>query len=377
MTLICHLGATLAGFSVNLASLQALQASLQRRVDDVSAIRQHFTKIDSSVFGSGAFLLDLRSSFEAVLQHQISTAVDAQLAVQNAANQVQNSRQYYCDTDEASAARFDATLPGTPEAAFNENTESTEVYAGPYHDVNTPLARLIEPPDYDSEMTWAPSLASDLGNVTSFVRAVVKLILGKDPLEVPEQLLSGNWKELRRIADRFNNVAWCFYDSCDDIYSCQNDSTHDWIGNTGDNVRAFLVYLAAGFYGEYRRNEWLAMRLTKLADDLFEGMKTLVDIVSDWVNAKLIPALAGLGIAAATEEVPIADFITTGAAGFQAYEAIKAGIEVLDQANHVKNIIDSFVVGLNVGQDGQVNIDVDDAPLIPNNADTYATPVGY
>jgi hypothetical protein len=61
-----------------------------------------------------------RVKFDVVLQHQVSAAVDAQMAVQNAVNQAQDSRQYYTETDQASAARFDATLPGTPEAAFNE-----------------------------------------------------------------------------------------------------------------------------------------------------------------------------------------------------------------------------------------------------------------
>jgi hypothetical protein len=56
-------------------------------------------------------------------------------------------------------------------------------------------------------MTWKPSLESDLGKVTSLIRSIVQLILGKGPLEAPEQIMSGNWKEVRRIADRFNNVA--------------------------------------------------------------------------------------------------------------------------------------------------------------------------
>jgi hypothetical protein len=42
------------------------------------------------------------------------------------------------------------------------------------------------------------------------------------------------------------------------------------------------VYLAAGFYGEFRCNQSMAERLTSLADGIYEGMRVLVDVISDW-----------------------------------------------------------------------------------------------
>ena len=106
-------------------------------------------------------------------------------------------------------------------------------------------------------------------------------------------------------------------------------------------------------------------------------MRVLVDVISDWVNAKLIPALAGIGIAAVTEEVPVLDAVETAVTSYKVWQAIQAGIEVYEKANDIKTMIDAFVAGLDVSQDGQVSIDVDDAPLIPKDSDTYSTPVGY
>ncbi len=234
---------------------------------------------------------------------------------------------------------------------------------------------MVEPPDYHEEMSWKPSLESDLGNVSSFVRGVIKAIIGIDPLELPEQLLAGDWADVRQIADRFNNVAWCYYDSCDDINACQNDSVNDWIGNAGDSMRNYLTQLATGFYGEYQKNGWLASHLASLAEGVFEGMNVLTDVASDWINTKLIPAIAAIGIAGVSEEIPLVNIFTTGAAGINAYEAIQAGMEVYDKANKVKTVIDDFLSVLDVSEYGSVTLPVDAAPM-PANADTYTTPIG-
>lgn len=338
----------MTGFSVNLGGLQAMQTEMQRRVDDVSAIRIHLGKIDNSAF-QGFLKMIAKDKFDAALHAQISAAVDAQMTVQNAANQIKNSAQYYTETDHADAARFDATLPSQDdvgEVVDPEPADASAVPPGSYTDINHPQGRLNEPPSYDEEMTWKPSLESDLGSVAAFIRDVVKLILGVDPIGWLEQIVVGDWKEVRRIADRFNNVAWAFYDCCDDIYACANRSRTDWVGNTGDSVRNYLQKTASGFYGEYQRNEWIADQLKSLAEGVFDGMNVLTDLASDWINAQLLPAIAAIGLAGATEEVPIVDFIADGVAGYKAWEAIQAGYEIFDKANTIKGLIDAFAAAL-------------------------------
>lgn len=77
-------GGFVTGFAVNLSALQAMQAHMQRRVDDVSAIRVHLAKIDDVAF-QGFLGMIAKDKFDAALRAQVSAAVDAQMSVQNAA----------------------------------------------------------------------------------------------------------------------------------------------------------------------------------------------------------------------------------------------------------------------------------------------------
>jgi hypothetical protein len=210
----------------------------------------------------------------------------------------------------------------------------------------------VEPKDYQDEMQWKPSLLTDAGNVVSFVRGVIKFILGVDPLQSCEELAAGNWVEIRQFSDRFNNSSWAFRDCADNIQNGQNSSEQDWTGNAADGARNYLVQLADGFVGEADRNEFLAGQLKDFAEGVFEGIKVLTDILGDWVNAKLLPAIASIIVAGGTEEIPVVDFITDGVAGYTAYEAIQAGMEVYEQANKINTTIEAFASSVGIINNG-------------------------
>ena len=102
-------------------------------------------------------------------------------------------------------------------------------------------------------------------------------------------------------------------------------------------------------------------------------MNVLTDLASDWINSQLIPAIAAMGIAASSEEVPVIDFIMDGVAGYKAWEAIQAGYEIYDKANKIKAMIDAFGAALNLS-DGSISLP---SPVASVPSDTYSTPVGY
>jgi hypothetical protein len=359
-----------AGFSVNATSLQAMSAQMLRAGVDVGAIRAHLGKIDTAAFSG--FLLAIRGRFEAVLHAQVSDAVDAEWAVQQVGDQIANSLDYYRNTDQAQMANFDATLPGSPEDYFQFPDQGSDVPAASYADVNRPQGRLTEPPSYDEELTWQPRLASDLGSVSAFVRGVVKFIIGVDPLEPLEKLLAGDWQEVRRIADRFNNVAWAFRDCADNIEHGANSSEADWKGNAADGARCYLGQLGTGFYGQYEKNEFLHDQIKDLAEGVFDAATALVDVVSDWINNRLLPAIASIGIAGGTEEIPVWDLLADGYAGWNAYLAIQTGLEVYEKANAINTMIEAFSGALTVSQNGSLHMPGDVASL---PAQTYSSPV--
>lgn len=344
----------MAGFSANTTAMQAMSAQLTRASQDVAAIRAHLGKIDPSAFTG--ITSSIRPRFEDVLHSRVSAAVDAQTAAYQAGFEISQTATSYQQSDRAQSAAFDAKLPDSKELTWGEGSEPSDKQNAPaYADVNDPQGRLIDPPDYQEEMQWKPSLLSDAGSVVSLVRDVIKTIIGVDPLQACEEAAAGNWVEIRQFSDRFNNAAWAFRDCADNIQAGQTSSEQDWTGNAADGARNYLVQLAEGFYGEYDRNELLADQLKEFAEGIFESMNVVTDILGDWVNSKLLPAIASIGIAGATEEIPIVDFITDAAAGYTAYEAIQAGMEVYEKANQINTAISAFTASLGVAKNGTFN----------------------
>jgi hypothetical protein len=360
-----------AGFSVNVAGLSGMSAQLLRAGDDAAAIRAHLGKIDSAAF-SGLFLETVRGRFEEVLRAQVGDAITAQFAAQQVGNEIANSLDYYRDTDQAQMASFDARLPTSAEPDFMFSDQASDVLAASYTDVNDPRGRLTEPPGYDEEMSWKPRLVTDLGNVSEFVRGTIKFITGVDPIEPLEKLVAGNWAEVRGIADRFNNAAWAFADCADNIEHCANSSQADWSGNAGDGARFYLGRLATGYYGEYEKNEFLSGQIKDLADGVFETATALADTASDWINKRLLPALAEIGVAGATEEIPGWDLLADGVAGWNAYRAFQEGYDVYEKANAIDTMIEALGAALSVGQNGSLTMP---DPVASLPAQTYWSPV--
>jgi hypothetical protein len=359
-----------AGFSVNVAGLSGMSAQLLRTGADVAAIRAHLGKIDSSAFSG--FLETVRGRFEDVLHAQVSDVIDAQFAAQQIGNEIANSLDYYRSTDHTHMTSFDAQLPASAEPDFMFSDQASDVPAASYADVNHPQARLTEPPSYAEELSWKPRLTSDLGNVSAFVRGTIKFVTGVDPMEPLEKLAAGDWTEVRRIADRFNNAAWAFADCADNVEHCANSSQADWIGNAGDGARSYLGRLATGFYGEYEKNEFLYGQIKNLAEGVFEAATAVVDKASDWINKRLLPALASMGVAGATEEIPGWDLLADGVAGWNAYQAIQEAYDVYERATAINTMIEAFGGALSVSQNGSLTMP-DPVASLPTQ--TYWSPV--
>ena len=339
---------------------------MARMADDVAAIRAHLGKINPSVF-DGVILGPIRGRFEDVLHSQVSNAVNAQTNAWQAGSEISSTAAVYQQTDQAQSAAFDSKLADTKEYSWNEVKESTDKFGPAYTDVNNPQGRLIEPPDYDHEMSWSPSLLTDIGSISSAIRAMIKAIIQVDPLQKVEEAIAGNWPAVRQISDRFNNAAWAFRDCADNIANCQSSSEQDWTGHAADSARNYLGQLADGFSGEYQRNEYLADQIKDLSESAMETINTLVDIASDWLNAKLMPALASIGIAGLTEEVPLVDIVTDVFAGYKVYEAVQAGVEVYEKATAINNIAEDLMNAFNLSQSGRLEVPTVDAPPMPTS----------
>lgn len=362
--------AMVAGFSVNVAGLSGMSAQLLRAGADAAAIRAHLGKIDSSAFAG--FLETVRGRFEDVLHAQMSDAVDAQLAAQQIGNEIANSLDYYRSTDHTQMATFDAQLPASAEPDFMFSDQAGDRPAAAYADVNRPQGRLTEPPGYEGELSWKPRLTLDLGNVSAFVRGTIKFIIGVDPIEPLEKLVAGDWAEVRRIADRFNNAAWAFADCADNIEHCANSSQADWIGNAGDGARFYLGRLATGFYGEYDKNEFLYGQIKDLAEGVYAAATAVVDMASDWINKRLLPALASMGVAGATEEIPGWDLLADGVAGWSVYQAVQEGYDVYEKATAINTMVEAFGGALAVSQNASLAMP-DPVASLPTQ--TYWSPV--
>lgn len=318
------------GFSVDVDALPLLSAQLHRAAEASRQAKTHLQTCDTSALG-GFVSAIVKPNFDEALTRQLWFLGHGAELTDSATSAVDRSREYYAKTDADSARQFDGKLPASGVEKVPVDTPAGHAA---FADIALPQARLREPGDYSAELTWAPSIESDLGNLVSIVRWGCEELFGLDPFEmIMGRMLAGNWREFRRNADRFNNVAWACKDIADNLASAVEDGETDWTGNAASAAFAYVVALEKAFRGTYQQNEYLAGKFTEYAEGSFKLFDGLASVVSGWINGKVIPALASIGIAAATEEIPVLDIATDAWAAWTIWDVVEAAYSLYELYN--------------------------------------------
>jgi hypothetical protein len=212
-----------------------------------------------------------------------------------------------------------------------------------------PVGRLNEPPSYTEEMSWRPSIESDLGKVGPTISWLIKEAFGVDVLQAIGEWLLSDWGEIRRIADRFNNAAWACGDVATNLRAGISDAEHDWRGNAAAQALSWLEDLARALDSAREENAYLARNYLRLAEGFFELFNALVGLLGDWVNKLLLAAAAGAA-AGMAEEVPVLDVVLDVNAGARIWTAVQSGYDVYGMVTRAKDLAAAFTAALTIGQ---------------------------
>jgi hypothetical protein len=348
----------MSGFAVNMTGLAALSVLVRRAGDALTATSNHLGRAQFDAFGG--VLAPLATTARDIGAFQIGAINQAATLCVGNATAIDTAAAYYRVTDQRQAAIFDTQQARVAAPVLTAPAGSRRAYADP----RVPAGRLTEPPSYAQEMSWRPSIESDLGKVGPTIAWLIKQVFGVDVLqEIGEWLLS-DWPEIRRIADRFNNAAWACADVATNLRAGISDAEQDWRGNAAGQALSWLEDLARALDSAREQNAYLAENYQRLADGFFELFTALVGLLGDWVNKLLLAAASGAA-AGMAEEVPVLDVILDVNAGAKIWEAVHAGYQVYDKVTRAKDLAEAITAALTIGQGAFGDLSAQASPM-PN-----------
>lgn len=332
-------------FHVNIDAVQKMADGMQRQAEAMQLLSTHFAKVDEAAFTG--LLSDIRPRVEAVKDRNTHLATVAHDGSSHTCDNLVKTSQYYAGTDSAAAARFDSTLPARPYVIPMIPGGDLPRTTGAYVDFFQPRGRLNEPPSYDDKMTWKWTLEADLKSPTNTLRSFIAWCMGEDPLETIAQGLLGDWREIRRAADIFNDASWAYFDAQANISDYLRQAQHDWSGNAASTAYEYLHSLVVGMVGESEVNKVLHERFKTLAEEAFAIFVYLSGEVGAWID-KIIQAGISAIAAGGTAEIPVLNIFTSANAAWRLYDAVDSGYDILSATMRLKDMLNAFAAVLNM-----------------------------
>lgn len=358
----------MSGFAVHTTGLAGLAAQVRRAGDALTATSHHLERARFDAFGG--LLAPVAETARDVGALQIGAVNQAATLCAGNAAAIDTAAAYYRATDFRQAAAFDAQQAGVAAPIL----ATAPAGARPaYTDLRVPVGRLTEPPDYTEEMSWRPSIQSDLKSVGPTISWLIKQVFGTDVLQDIGQWLLSDWPEIRRIADRFNNAAWACADVAVNLRAGIRDAEQDWQGNAAAQALSWLDDLARALDSAREQNEYLAENYRRLAEGFFEMFRSLVGLLGDWVNKLLLAAASGAA-AGMAEEIPGLDVFLDVNAGAKIWNAVHAGYEVYDTVNRAKDLAEAIIGALTIGQGELGDLKAQASPMPNAPWDTVVFP---
>lgn len=328
------------GFRVNVDSLRSMAAGMERQAESMYDLSNHFYKINSGAFTG--LLGHIRPHVDEVKFRNMNRAVVAQACCSQTGDSLVVAAKYYSETEGSAVEKTDFTLPGgTYVVPLPVGGGALPPPNAPYTDMSNARGRLVEPPSYDEQMSWKPALEADLLSISAGLREFVRWALGEDPFEIMFDGLMGDWREIRRSADIFNNAAWVYLDvltNIDDYVRCGQE---DWSGNAASAAYEYLGQLKNGLSGECDVNRHLSAQFKTLAEGAYDIFTFLSGEVTAWCD-KLIQASLAAMAAGGTSAVPGLNILTAANAAYRLVDAAESGYEIVSATVRLKDMLSAF-----------------------------------
>jgi hypothetical protein len=334
-------------FFVNPAGLTSFQQFTERAGEDADASRAHVDRY-AEIRWHGEGIINLCRDADDEIERSVRDFLSrlATRALPGTAAAVHSAHDHYVHTDQASAARVDATLPAHDVAAADPSSYpiifTDRPRPAPFADTYEPTDVLTAPPDFNVEMPYQPHW-SDLAGPASLVRdafwcttsGASKLGLcdrAYDLYEIALKPCVGDWAGMATVGHVIDQVAESLVHlSANLAWAAQNlDSV--WRGNAADAAAVHLHQMRRTLVEANTTMTAMASEYRTAAEGAHEFSGTIGTLISDAADAAVLAAASAAisgGLAATGAGVPLA---ILGAAFTltEVYKVIKAVLTILD-----------------------------------------------
>lgn len=366
-------------FSVEPAKLRELAALLDRARQHVDSAHKYLGRMEDFEGGEGLLgsCLDGHRAAYDTLSGWLEKAADPALTGTKAG--VEASAAYYEKTDQATAAKLDATYPPTDVAQTRERagaipieSEGTPWFGDPLN----PQGHLDkEPGDYHDElassMSWwdAASPMSWCGEAIKQVSYVAVWLGWLDhPFHPQEQLAQqfvGDWAGARAAADVLRNVGRAVNEIAINIQWGSQSTERIWHGNAGDGAVAYLVNLAKPLDVDHA---WppidkLATQYEQASADMVNRRDAAVGVLNSIGDAAVEAAVA-CGVVGGSASTGVGTPVAALAALFAGYKIHRVIDGIRDLLGIVSDL-NTVTAELKAAQDGFAEVSKPALPPLP------------
>lgn len=293
---------------------------------------------------------------------------------QGAGTQINRAQLDYAKTDNAAAARVDATYPGATDPASLRSTlgqgrpDLVAQRAG-FADVAEPTARLRGPEYAVGIEMWSINPLADLISPAAWLRQVSIWLFGVDPFEGWAKQFSGDWQAYVYCGAAMGIVGTAVHDIGRNLVAGAADVSTVWRGNAAEAEQEFQVALGAAAMDlevACRQFDQLYRQAAEATKNLFEVVSGMM---SDLIDILIIINVAS-AVGTATIETGIGPVAGYGIAAYYAWQAYDLYKHISDFFGNTEDVLKAL--GGTIGS-VQAKLAVQDLP----DVQPYRHPAGY
>jgi uncharacterized protein YukE len=245
--------------------------------------------------------------------------------------QLAEAATYYTKTDQATADKFDQTLPGVE---VQDQGPPTNPAMADVYERNAPEGRLTEPrtPDGFTNPLEPINAISNLLSPGWWISEVLEQTIGVNPKDAVAQVVLGDWEAFAKCSNTLNCLAYFNADVRDDVRWNIDALMGNWQGHASQAAQTYFMGLAKALDDHRKAFEGLRDAYYNQAKGAWEFSEAAGDIVQGIFDTIFWMGIEALG-GALLSETGVAEVAVWSVAALEAKS-------IVDDWNQVKGMID-------------------------------------
>jgi uncharacterized protein YukE len=318
----------MTGFYADPNGMNALYNQVRGISNDGTTAEEYVVKYADITLGEEGLIFDLVGPHNHAY-HVVHSAMTTLAGLsQKIATRINQSQVRYQNTDQETAARMDAELPGAVDkSGLQQGLADVPTGRAPFTDAADPTWHLRHPDWIDEGVAFEFDPAGDLLSPSAYIRWAVSSATGTDPFEWMLTWISGDWQAYKRCATVWSHVGEACPDFGANLTKAASDTSQVWRGQAAEGCQETLMALGQAvtqFKGSCDQLHKSYLEAAQAAKDLYEA---LTGVAGELVDSAILWALS-VAAGTATIETVIGAVAGYAAAAFYA----KKIYDLIDEA---------------------------------------------